>query len=145
MSHHLKDHIAYAKSAGFEQIELQTNAVLLDRKDHAEALAKAGLTSAQISLHGPDSAISDRLTAAPGTHARTLRGIDNLLANGVHCLLNHLIFRDNCHLLIEFVEMVNARWGDHKDKLVIQFHSPRNEFTSRDAAARHIAKYSDYA
>lgn len=146
LSHHLVDHVRYAKERGFSQIELQTNAVLLDRPELAASLAEAGLTSAQISLHGPDSAISDRLTAAPGTHARTLRGVGNLLAVGVRCLLNHLIFRDNCHLLVDFVEMVHERWGDrYADRIVIQFHSPRNEFSSRDAAARHIAKYSDYA
>lgn len=145
LSHHLIDHVRYAKERGFSQIELQTNAVLLDRPGFAASLAEAGLTSAQVSLHGPDSAISDRLTAAPGTHARTLRGVDHLLESGVRCLLNHLVFRDNCHLLVDFVEMVQKRWGAHKDRLVVQFHSPRNEFQSRDAAARHIAKYSDYA
>jgi molybdenum cofactor biosynthesis enzyme MoaA len=145
LSRHLTDHVRYAKERGFSQIELQTNAVLLDRPEFAQALASAGLTSAQISLHGPDSEISDRLTAAPGTHARTLRGVDNLLQAGVRCLLNHLIFRDNCHLLTSFVDMVEDRWGRHKDRLVIQFHSPRNEFTSREAAYRHLAKYSDYA
>jgi molybdenum cofactor biosynthesis enzyme MoaA len=145
LSHHLVDHVRHAKQAGIAQIELQTNAVLLDKPAFADALAQAGLTSAQISLHGPNAEVSDRLTAAPGTHARTLRGIDHLLAAGVRCLLNHLIFRDNCHLLVDFVEMVHARWGQHKDRLVIQFHSPRNEFTSREAALRHIARYSDYA
>lgn len=145
LSRHLVDHVRYAKERGFQLIELQTNAVLLDNRDFANRLADAGLTSAQISLHGPDASISDRLTAAPGTHARTLKGITNLLNAGVTCLLNHLIFRDNCHLLLDFVEMANQLWGDRRAQLVIQFHSPRNEFTSRDNAMRHIAKYTDYA
>lgn len=145
LSRHLVEHVRYAHDKGFSQIELQTNAVLLERPELARDLAQAGLTSAQISLHGPDSEISDRLTAAPGTHARTLRGVDNLLDNGVRCLLNHLIFRDNCHLLVDFVDLVSSRWGQHKENLVIQFHSPRNEFTSRELAMRHVAKYSDYA
>lgn len=145
LSRHLVDHVRYAKEKGMSIIELQTNAVLLDDPALARALAEAGLTSAQISLHGPDSQISDRLTAAPGTHARTLRGVDNLLANGVRCLLNHLIFRDNMHLLVDFVEMVHARWGEHKNNLVVQLHSPRNEFSRREDAMRHVAKYSEYA
>ncbi|MEZ4300377.1 MAG: radical SAM protein, partial [Polyangiaceae bacterium] len=145
LSKHLVEHVRYAKERGFSTIELQTNAVLISDPQLARALSEAGLTSAQISLHGPDSEISDRLTAAPGTHARTLRGVDNLLAVGVRCLLNHLIFRDNCHLLLDFVEMASRRWAAYKSQIVIQFHSPRNEFTSRDSAMRHIAKYSDYA
>jgi molybdenum cofactor biosynthesis enzyme MoaA len=145
LSRHLVDHVQYAKDRGLSIIELQTNAVLLDDPAFARALAAAGLTSAQISLHGPDATISDRLTAAPGTHARTLRGVGNLLEAGVRCLLNHLIFRDNMHLLGDFVEMVHERWGAHRHNIVLQFHSPRNEFSRREDAMRHVAKYSEYA
>jgi molybdenum cofactor biosynthesis enzyme MoaA len=145
LSKDLLDHVRYARELGFAEIELQTNAVLLERPGFAAALREAGLTSAQISLHGPNSAISDRLTAAPGTHQRTLRGVDQLLEAGVRCLLNHLIFRDNCHLLVDFVEMVQQRWGAHRDRIVIQFHSARNEFADREEGLRHIARYSDYA
>ena len=145
LSPDLVDHVRHARTLGFERIEIQTNAVLLDRAGFAASLREAGLTHAQISLHGPDGAISDALTAAPGTHARTLRGIDALLANGVQCLLNHLVFRDNCHLLEAFVEMVHTRWSAYRDQLVIQFHSARNEFPDRGEAMRHIARYADYA
>lgn len=145
LSRHLVDHVRYAREKGMSTIELQTNAVLLDDPALARRLAEAGLTSAQVSLHGPDSQISDLLTAAPGTHARTLRGVENLLDCGVRCLLNHLIFRDNMHLLVDFVEMVHARWGRHRERIVIQFHSPRNEFSRREDAMRHVAKYSEYA
>ena len=145
LSPDLVEHVRYAAQLGFERIEIQTNAVLLDRPGAARSLREAGLTHAQISLHGPDGGVSDRLTAAPGTHARTLRGIDALLANGVQCLLNHLVFRDNCQLLEAFVEMVHARWSAYANQLVIQFHSARNEFPSRQEGLAHIARYSDYA
>jgi molybdenum cofactor biosynthesis enzyme MoaA len=144
LSPHLLDHVKHARACGFEQIELQTNAVLLDKPGVAEALREAGLTSAQVSLHGPDGAISDRLTAAPGTHARTMRGVDALLRVGVRVLLNHLVFKDNCQLLLDFVEMANARWGAHRAQLTIQFHSPRNEFASREDGLAHVARYREY-
>lgn len=145
LSPDLVDHVRYARSLGFTEIELQTNAVLLERGDRARALREAGLTSAQISLHGPDAAISDRLTAAPGTHEKTLRGVDALLSAGVRCLLNHLVFVDNAPLLVEFVELVAARWSSHREQLVIQFHSVRNEFATPEEGRAHIARYSDYA
>jgi molybdenum cofactor biosynthesis enzyme MoaA len=144
LSPNLVEYVRYARDAGMENIELQTNAVLLDKPGLAEALREAGLTSAQVSLHGPDAEVSDRLTAAPGTHKRTLVGVDNLLRVGVRVLLNHLIFKDNCHLLGEFVEMAERRWGAHRKQMVIQFHSPRNEFQDRNESLRHIARYSDY-
>jgi MoaA/NifB/PqqE/SkfB family radical SAM enzyme len=145
LSPHLADYIRHARERGFEVIEMQSNATILDRPGLAERLREAGLTHAQISLHGPDSEVSDRLTAAPGTHQRTLRGVDNLLAAGVHVLLNHLIFRDNCHLLVDFVEMVDRRWGAHRDRVVIQFHAPLNEFARPEKAHEHIARYTEYA
>jgi MoaA/NifB/PqqE/SkfB family radical SAM enzyme len=145
LSPDLLDHVGFARGVGFGEIELQTNAVLLDKPGAAQALRDAGLTNAQVSLHGPDSAISDRLTAAPGTHQRTLKGVDNLLAAGAVVLLNHLVFKDNCHLLVDFVEMVHARWSAFRPQLTIQFHSARNEFADRDEALRHVARYSDYA
>lgn len=141
----LIDYVAYARAHGFTTIELQTNATLLDRGERARALREAGLTDAQVSLHGPDSEISDRLTAAPGTHQRTLAGIGNLLDCGVRVLLNHLIFRDNCHLLLDFIEMVERRWGRHRERLIIQFHAPLSEFARVEHARRHIARYTDYA
>ncbi|MDP1823167.1 MAG: radical SAM protein [Archangium sp.] len=145
LSPHLAQYVAAAKQQGFEQIELQTNAVLLDKPGLALALREAGLTSAQVSLHGPDSALSDALTAAPGTHRRTLGGIDKLLAAGVRVLLNHLIFKDVAHLLVDFVAMAEARWGAHREQVTLQFHSPRNEFPTREEALQHVPRYSDYA
>ncbi len=145
LSPHLADYVAAAKQQGFEQIELQTNAVLLDKPGMAQALRDAGLTSAQVSLHGPDSALSDALTAAPGTHRRTLGGIDKLLTAGVRVLLNHLIFKDVAHLLVDFVAMAETRWGAHREQVTLQFHSPRNEFPTRAEALQHVPRYSEYA
>jgi len=141
----LVDHVAYARKLGFEEIELQTNAVLLDREGFAGALRAAGLGSAQVSLHGPDGGVSDRLTAAPGTHARTLRGVDALLAAGVRVLLNHLVFKDNVPLLGDFVELLVTRWGAYADRLLVQFHSPRDEFATREEGLRNVPRYAEYA
>ena len=145
LSPRLGEYVAEAKRQGFEQIELQTNAVLLDKPGLAQSLREAGLTSAQVSLHGPDGALSDALTAAPGTHRRTLGGVDKLLAAGVRVLINHLVFKDVCHLLVDFVAMAEARWGQHRDRVTLQFHSPRNEFPTREEALRHVPRYSEYA
>ena len=145
MCRDLVAYIEYAREHGFTTIEMQTNATLLDKSERAARLHTAGLTDAQVSLHGPDSDISDRLTAAPGTHRRTLAGIGNLLDAGVRVLLNHLVFRDNSHLLLDYVDMVERRWGRHRERLILQFHTPLNEFARIEHARRHIARYTDYA
>lgn len=144
LSPDLLSHLAYARALGFVTIELQTNAIAFERPGFAAAARAAGLTHAQISLHGADAEVSDRLTAAPGTHARTLRGVSALLEAGVTCLLNHLVFRETCSRLVEFVDFVDRRWGAHRARLVVQFHSPRDEFTDRAEALRHVPRYSEY-
>jgi MoaA/NifB/PqqE/SkfB family radical SAM enzyme len=138
-------YLSRARALGYEVVELQTNATLLDHPPRAVELKAAGLTDAQVSLHGPDADVSDRLTAAPGTHQRTLAGISQLLEAGVRVLLNHLVFRDNAHLLLDFVELVERRWGPHRDRVTLQFHAPLHEFPNDDEARRHIARYSEYA
>jgi MoaA/NifB/PqqE/SkfB family radical SAM enzyme len=145
MCKELEAYVAHARAQGYTIIEMQSNATLLDRGDLARRLRDAGLTDCQVSLHGPDGEISDRLTAAPGTHQRTLQGVGNLLEQGVRVLLNHLIFRDNFSLMPAFVELVEQRWGRHRELLTLQFHSPLNEFARVEQAHRHIARYTDYA
>lgn len=144
LSPDLEDYVAHCRARGVVRVELQTNAVLLDRGGRAQRLASAGLTHAQISLHGADPAVSDALTAAPGTHRRTLEGIDALLAAGVDCLLNHLIFRANVERLVDFVDFVDARWGAaFRPRITLQFHVPRNEFATREEAERHLVRYTE--
>jgi len=145
LSKNLFDYVSYARERGFEIVELQTNAVAAHSARYADKLVAAGLTNAQVSLHGPDAQISDRLTAGPGTHAKTVEGIGNLLERGVTVLLNHLIFADNHALLPDFATLVETRWSAYKQRLVIQFHAPLNEFEQRELALQHIARYTDYA
>jgi hypothetical protein len=47
--------------------------------------------------------------------------------------------------LLEFVDMIEQRGHPHRAQLIIQFHSPLNEFSRRENAQKHIARYSDYA
>lgn len=145
LSPRLGAHVARARALGFEEIELQTNAVLLDRPGAAAALVEAGLGSAQVSLHAADAGVSDALTGAPGTHARTLAGIDRLLEAGARVVLNHLVFRGNAHLLEAAVDLAASRWGGRRDRLALQLHLPRDEFGSREEALRHVPRYRDVA
>jgi len=139
----LLEYVEYAKSLGFPSIEMQTNAVLLARPGRAQRLVDAGLTSAQVSIHGPDSELSDRLTAAKGTHAKTMDGITELLKTGILVRLNCIIFKDNVELLPDFVELVESRWGQWKEHIAVQFRSPLNEFTSQAEARQNLTRYTE--
>jgi catechol 2,3-dioxygenase-like lactoylglutathione lyase family enzyme len=72
-------------------------------------------------------------------------GVRALLDAGVEVVVNHLLFRDNAHLLTAFVELAAARWAGAGARLVLQFHTPRDEFRSRAEALRHVARYRELA
>jgi sulfatase maturation enzyme AslB (radical SAM superfamily) len=144
LSPHVFDHVAYAKELGFTDICIQTNAVRIARSDIAERLRAVGLTKAQVSLHGPDAAVSDRLTQAPGTHAKTVEGIGKLLEQGVTILVNHLIFKQNYHLLVPFVEFAKERWGRYASRVVLQFRSAKHEFNTDEDARENIPLYAEF-
>lgn len=145
LSPDLTEYVEHAAALGFTEIVLQTNAVRLSKPGRATRLREAGLTTAQVSLHGPDPDVSDFLTFAPGTHAKTLAGIDQLLDNGIRVLVNHLIFRANAGLLDRFLSMAKERWGAHRGSVVLQFRSPKNEFDDLEQARTYLAPYSEYA
>ncbi len=106
----LPDYARRAHAAGVREVELQTNAVRLAEPGLAQTLADAGVDIAFVSLHGATAAVSDAITEAPGTHRRTLAGIDNLRAAGIRVRLNYVLCTPNHHEFPAFVELVAARW-----------------------------------
>lgn len=102
------DYIRLAKSKGAPRVELQTNAIKMADRAFAGALREAGLSSAFVSLHGTTAAVSDRVTAAPGTFVRTVAGIGNLLAEGVPVQLNFVVCGQNHHELAGYPDFVHA-------------------------------------
>lgn len=112
LSRHLLDHVALAKAAGFQSIEIVTNATLLDREEKVDAYARAGLTSLFVSLHGHDEATSRAATRKVGDHAKTTRALQ-LFAERTNVLirLNHVVSARNYRSLVRFVEWVAERFG----------------------------------
>lgn len=92
-------------------VALQTNAVRLEDEELTAALVRAGLTVVQVSLHAAHAALSDAITRAPGTFARTLRGIDHLARHrGVTLVVNYVVVRRNLVDLEAFIDLVASRW-----------------------------------
>lgn len=100
--------VARARAGGAAFVELQTNAILVDRHYAAE-LAAAGLGSAFVSLLSDDAALHDQLAGLPGAFPRCLAGIDALLDAGVRVTLNPVIARATQARLGAYVDFVAAR------------------------------------
>jgi len=98
--------IYIAGETGRRRIGIQTNAVLMADRAFAGKLRKAGLTFAILSLHSHDEKISDAITGSPGTFAKTMRGIDNLISEGVDIIINHVLCSLNYRDAERFVDFV---------------------------------------
>lgn len=135
----LIDYVKLAKSVSQRPIELQTNAILLDDSSLVARLADAGIAQAFVSLHGSRAEISDAITGAPGTFARTLRGIDHLEASPITTTLNFVLCQGNYRDFVPFVRMALDRWP--RAILNVSFVAPSTDLVPRDRAL--IPRYTD--
>ncbi len=102
----LPEYLARAAELGIDRVQLQTNAVKMSDPAYTAELVAAGLHDAFVSLHGITAAVSDRVTAAPGTFVKTLAGIENLLRAGVGVCLNFVLCAYNAAELAELPDFV---------------------------------------
>jgi MoaA/NifB/PqqE/SkfB family radical SAM enzyme len=135
----LPDYVRLAKSVSPLPVWLQTNAVRLDDERLVEALVEAGLDHAFVSLHAATAAISDAVTDAPGTFARTVLGLDRLARTRVGITLNFVICEANRGELVEFMRFVAVRWP--KAQVNISFVAASTDVVPRER--RLIPRYSD--
>lgn len=107
----LPDHLRFARGLGFSTITLETNAIRCSRGDYAQTLHDAGLTDAFVSLHSADPEVSDAITRAPGTHVRTVAGVQRLLAAGVAVKLNAVMTSRGLERLPELPDLIATEFG----------------------------------
>lgn len=104
-------YIERAREIGFTAVTLETNAVQMAKEGYAARLRAAGVTSCFVSLHSGDAAISDAITRAPGTHARTVKGTLALLDAGVQVVLNAVTTAEGLEHLGALPDFVHATFG----------------------------------
>ncbi len=106
-------YVERARSLGFSWVTLETNAIQASKPGFASRLAKAGVTQAFVSLHSGDPAVSDAITRAPGTHERTVRGIQALLDAGIPVVLNAVMTAEGIDKLGELPDFIHDTFGRH--------------------------------
>lgn len=95
----LEKMISYAEGQGL-RTNLVTNGTLADRP-RAEALYKAGLRTAQVSIEADSADLHDYLTGIPGSFSATLNGIRALRDAGISVQTNTTITRRNAEAIAE--------------------------------------------
>jgi len=95
-----------ARALGYAPIQVQTNGRMLCYDGVLRALLAAGVTEISPALHGPDPAVHDALTRAPGSFEQTTRGIATAVARGLRVVTNTVVQRGNLHVLAETLEVL---------------------------------------
>ena len=103
----LPDLIAYARSRHM-RTNLITNGIRCGANGYVNKLSTAGLDSAQVSLEAASPEIHDAIVGRPGAWRRTVQGIRNLKAAGIHVHTNTTINSLNRRCLLELVDFLAA-------------------------------------
>lgn len=122
--------IRIARKAGYGQVGIITNALLLADPAYARNLIDAGLTFCVVSIHG-DQETHDRILEVPGAYAKVLAALDHLKRAKVPLVLNFVLTRQNHAELPAFV----ARFAPDPDVVELQAYMPHYEGLMADNAA----------
>ena len=132
--------VNYASYAGFKDVHLQTNAILLSDKIFVSKLQSSGLTSALVSLHGHIEEIHDSIVNKKGAFRKTILGIHNLLNHNINISTNTVIRKKNINFLPEFIGFINAEFGNIR---TICFSYPRITGGASENFYEVITRYSE--
>lgn len=124
----LERYVERARAIGMSSVVLETNAVQLAKPGHAARLAAAGVTSAFVSLHSGDAAVSDAITRAPGTHVRTVRGIRALLEADIPVMLNAVMTKASLATLGRLPDFIHDAFGGHPGLRSLMISYPTDPF-----------------
>lgn len=107
----LPEFLGAAKRAGVRDIVLMTNGQLAAEPGYVETLRKAGANRVFVSLHAHTAAMSEDITGTPYSFDRTISGIHNFLATGMHTALIFVMTAMNIKTLPDYLCFVNSEFG----------------------------------
>jgi radical SAM protein with 4Fe4S-binding SPASM domain len=112
----LKELIIFAKKIGFRQIEIFSNATLLD-EEWIKFLAKNKISIA-VSLYSTDGEIHDEITGLKNSFTRTKKNLLLLKKYKVECRLSTIIMKNNEKTVDEVINFAKKMNFGHKCDIV---------------------------
>lgn len=103
----LPDFIRRARQRGM-RVNIITNGVLCADEKLVGRLVDAGLTSAQVSVEGPDAELHEKLVGRSGVFPKMIRGIHNLRDAGLHVHTNTTICEENADHLAGIIDLAKS-------------------------------------
>jgi MoaA/NifB/PqqE/SkfB family radical SAM enzyme len=103
----LLDLTEHARGLGFASVVVQSNGRRLAYGQFTRALAAAGLTGVDLSLHGPAAPIHEYHTRVPGSFEQTLAGARRVAALGLVVGVTTVATRSNYRHLLEMAALAS--------------------------------------
>lgn len=109
---HLERIVRLAREQGFRRVALCTNGSRLADAEYLGRLLDAGVTRVAMSIHSHRASVEDHITRRPGSFARKIRALENLVAArrrerlGDGLSLNTVLHRKNVEHLDRFVRFM---------------------------------------
>ena len=94
-----------AKNAGYEFVEIFTNATLLTRQK-IQTIHELGLHIA-VSLYSIDPSVHDRITRTPGSFYKTMRALEWLKDAGIPTRVEVILMRTNQNTIVETLKWIH--------------------------------------
>ncbi|MBW1811311.1 MAG: radical SAM protein [Deltaproteobacteria bacterium] len=119
----LPDLIRSACQAGFTEVDLQTNGILLARPRLVETLAKAGLVSIFLSLHSAEASIHDSMLGVEGAFEKATRAASLCFEAGIEVRFNYVITTKNMTGIVDMVRFVAEHYEHQGTHICLSFVS----------------------
>ena len=108
MSPYFWDILKKACDMGFH-VSMITNGLKIKSLDVAKRLKDDGLSLVTMSLYSAHQETHDAMTKVSGSHARTLKAIDFLLATQIEVTLNCLLTKDNIDTIFDLYDYAKMK------------------------------------
>lgn len=141
--------ISFAKSKGFEAVNVLTNAVLLSDKKLTEKILSIKnnrnfTLSFSVSLHSHKKNVSEKLVGQKNTFNKTIKGIKNLIKSGSKNIsIYHIITKYNYRDLSLFVSFINKEFPLVKD-ITFSFIYPAGAALENQGIFPQLSKVEPY-
>lgn len=130
--------LSVIRNLGYPEIHIQTNAVKLKDPELVTYCAANSVTKFIISLHGSMAEVHDRQTRTRNGFERTVVGIQNAVAIGIHVRTNTVITLENLHDLPEIAALAVRLGVNH-----LNFSNLHPVGSARLSRVRMMAALSD--
>lgn len=102
---------SFARRVGYPCVKVCTNGFKLAQKDYVRHLAEHGVNMFDISLHGVNAEIHDRLAGHKGAFRMVIKAMENVKSIGMEVGTNQVVNRLNFETFPEFFEMAVKKIG----------------------------------